>query len=561
MQIGKFGFHCVALFRITKASSCDLECKMDSKALFNAGFFQVIIALISISFVYNLLQYVMETILGKPPQHTTTKRPLGKLEMILDLVSQERQGTGNISLILTLRSAKKLTKAYIHDALVLLAKRQPMLRAIITNSSSQSNNSTSKVEDKHLEIVDGEKISELIDFTNCEVKASEWQDVWNDIACKQRGNGLLWKARVLQEEFCPNEQCYTNTLVFTFCHCCIDGVSSIKFCEQFLYYLNEVGEGSLGSDEGISSLGLSSSVDDLVARKGWSTWEFLGRSLGIFRIFKFMLKMFVRYSLNAKQRNPFFVQFPPNLEPPDSPRTNLICKVFSEIETSNIVKACKLNKCTVTGALMAATHVSFCRLIEGKNDGGKSCKLEHDFAISGRRYCHPKPHDEYLGDFALISPLILNYMAENKVDFWKLAQECTKRIQCLVKDERRVTGIIMLFDLFSIEKLANEFFCPVNRQDVIRLSNCNMVSSAGSFDFRARAKNHTYKLHECLFNNTVHGMVGIFSHYNVTVNGKMSWSITYDPSKVVNSEQAEKFANLCFNFFIELTQRAAETLV
>ena len=44
------------------------------------------------------------------------------------------------------------------------------------------------------------------------------------------------------------------------------------------------------------------------------------------------------------------------------------------------------------------------------------------------------------------------------------------------------------------------------------------------------------------------------SHFNTTVNGKMSWVIMYDPSKVVNSAQAQRLANLCFDYFVEMSQ-------
>ena len=146
----------------------------------------------------------------------------------------------------------------------------------------------------------------------------------------------------------------------------------------------------LPEDKDIPSLSLSPSLIDLLTRERlWSLWLVLAQYLGIPPILKFIFTIVIRQSQSRRTIcNPFFSQFPPNPKPSVSPKSSMIFKIFNEIETSNIVKACRLNGwCTVTGALMTANHMAFCKLLQ---DGGYSCKdvqLEHSFAINTQRDC------------------------------------------------------------------------------------------------------------------------------------------------------------------------------
>ena len=525
---------------------------MGLQILNSVAIIEAVFTLLGIILLYKGLKNLLNKVNEKPSSKPTltTRRRLGKYEALMNLLSEQRQKSIEVGLIFSLRSETKLLKEHVHQALVMLGKRQPMLRAIIASSVD----SAPGEKYRYFEIMDGDKITDMIDFTSSEVKASQWNDVWQEVAFKERGTRLLWKAVILQEEFLSEAKCYMNTLIFNFNNCCVDGVSSMKFTQQFLHYLNGLAEGSITSDKNISSLSLSPSIMDLLTREGsWSLWPFLASCLGIPWITKLFFKKVLRRALSHKKCNPFFAQFPPNPKPSVTPKSNMIFKIFNENETSSIVKACRLNGCTVTGALMAANHLAFCKLLQ---DGGYSREdvlLEHNVAINGQRDCQPKLPKEYLGHFACVQPLFIPY-ADDKSDFWKLAQESTKRIQDdLLKEEKYAKETVALFDAFSPEEVLNEMFSPLDLQDFVRLSACTGVSSAGSFDFREEQKEHRYKLHECLFNSLVHDLVNVFIHYNTTVNGKMSWVIKYDPSKV-NSAQAQRFANLCFDYFSEMSQ-------
>ena len=200
---------------------------------------------------------------------------------------------------------------------------------------------------------------------------------------------------------------------------------------------------------------------------------------------------------------------------------------------------------------MTATHMAFCKLIQDRSFSSRNFLLEHGFSINAQRHSEPKPPEEYLGQFAVACYLKMPYTVEES-DFWTLAQEATKRIHGELSEETYVEENIAVLDSFNTEEFLNEILSPSDRQELVRLSSCNFVSSGGSFDFGEEQEQYTYNLHECFYTSLGHGFASTFNHFNATVNGKMWWVILYDPAKVTNDEQAETFSNLCFNYFLEI---------
>ena len=528
---------------------------MDWQILLNTGLLQVISTLVGVLLGYRLLRNLFEKLTKKPSQHARTRRRLGKLEAYLDQLSQERGGTANVCLIVSLKSKTKLLKEHVCKALLILAKRQPLLRAIMTSIPSES----TLAEDRYIEIIDGDKIPEMINFTSVEVTAREWQDVWHEIATEQRGTGLLWQAVILQEEFLTETENYINTLIFKMHPSICDGFSSIKLCKQFFRFLNDVAEESRTNDEDICSFSLLSNLCDLLKHeRPWSLLKFAADNFGIPRMLKSIIKSRILKLLSRKQINPFFVQFPPSrrLSASFTPRSKLLHKVFSESETSKILTACKSNGSTVNCTLMVAAHMAFCELIREGGLSNKDCYLEHRFSINAQQNCHPIPPEEYLGQFSILHTFSIPYTVKG-ADFWTLARESTQRIDCELKEEKHITENMPALHSLSAEELVDEVFGPSNRGNLIKLSSCNTLSIAGSIEFGEEEKHYTYKLHECLYNCPIHGLATTFGHFIATVNGKMSWVILYDPSRVTLGE-AEEFSTMCFNIFLKSTVERLE---
>ncbi|CAB3979897.1 Hypothetical predicted protein [Paramuricea clavata] len=438
----------------------------------------------------------------------------------------------------TITSKESLLHEHVRDALVLLAKRQPMLRAVIATMADG---------DKYFEIKEMNEVIAMFDITISHVKASDWKDVWFEYTAKQRANGLLWRVVILQEQFKPDTRDYVNTLMFNFNHACTDGVSSVKFCKQFLNNMNELANGTGCVDQEISSLDLLPPFHQIVIRgRNWHLlYNFMLAYCGLRPILKFCTERLLDRFIEKKPNNPYHEQFPPKPHVPNSPiPSRLNVKFFTEGETKNIIQACKANNCTVTGAITTAAHLAFCELIQ--DDKSKNMKLESIFAINGQRFCDPKPHEDYQGAFVYFNQeLYMKYAPGAGVDFWKFAQNTTLRIKEFVRKEECVVEATVISEIMEPREHVKLFI----NDKLFPKSGCNFISSFGSFHL-GEQQHDTYKLHECIINNLIHNMNCTFFHFNYTINGKMTWQIVSNIT--VDSNHVEKFANLCFNRFSEM---------
>ncbi len=240
------------------------------------------------------------------PQNTQRRR-LGPSEELMDIISIEKLGSGNICLAISLTSKKSL----VHQHLVLLAKRQPMLRAVVTIVDGN----------KYFEIKEINEVIIMLDITTSDVKASNWNDVWFAYTAKQRGNGLLWRVVILQEEFMPDTKDYANTLMFNFNHACTDGVSSVKFCKQFLDNMNDLANGTSCVDQEVSSLDLLPYFHETVTRgRIWhSVFNFVLAYCGLRPILKFCFQKLSRRLAEKIPKNPYYEKFPAKISASQSP--------------------------------------------------------------------------------------------------------------------------------------------------------------------------------------------------------------------------------------------------
>ena len=472
----------------------------------------------------------------------SVERCLGQSEELFDVFSVERGGTGNICVTICLTSKQTMSHQLVYNALVLLVKRQPMLRAVINTIENG---------DKYFVIKDISEVIKMMNITKSDVKASAWKDVWFEYTRKERENGLLWRVVILQEEFLPGTKDYVNTLMFNFNHSCIDGVSCVKLCKQFHHKINELANNAIDVNDEIPTLDLLPYFHDIVTHKRplYSILNFLFSCCGVRSLFRFLMKRMISKALQAMKCNPYYIQFPPDLNISSfAGPSRLMAKVFTEKETKNIVEACKRNQCTVTGALTVAAHLAFCELIKDGMEGDKDVKLKTEFPINARRFCDPKPPEDYLGFIVYFcDEFYMTYQNGNDVNFWTVVQETTNKIHDYVKSERFVILETMKGKTMKAKDLVN----LLDREMVIRLSSSNSISSFGCFNFGQNHKKQTYKLHECFINVLCHGFPATFVHLNHTINGKMTWQISYDASRI-QAQHAEKFASLCFNRFINI---------
>ena len=501
---------------------------------FISGFLPTCFVLVCAILIYKLMKKLTRSTKGARNRRHKTMRPLDKLVSTMELL-KERDGSANLCLILSLISEQQLLKEHVHDALVLLSKRQPMLRAIITSLSTSFT-------DNYFEVVNDIDL----DFTTSDVKAREWQDMWYDFTSSRHGSDLLWRAVLLKEEYIPVTEIYINTLVFKFSHSCIDGVSLMKFGKQLLHYINGVADGTLTTESNIASFDLLPSFHEVLHQRPWPAWQ---KYLGLPKIWNVLLKRFVRVLTKFKRKCPIYERFPPSLSSTSDQRTRIIVKVFSEDETLKFVDICRSKRCTVTGALMAAVHIAFCRLLG--EDFPLPTRLENLLAINGQRNCKPKPPEDYLGLYALGHTFFMPFV-KREVDFWQFSEETTSMIHNALNKELHIKQTVPIINAFSAEELCNELHSSSDPETMMRLSTCNLLSNLGLFDFGSE-QHYKYDVHECLITGIIGKLAGTFFHGMTTVNDKLSWIISSSRSRV-EEDKAQQFTKLCFNTLNEINE-------
>ena len=503
--------------------------------------YQIAMALLVIVFIYlltRLRRAVNATAI--PSQLSSSRRRLGKYEEYMDVFSNERQGTTNTCYVMTLHSKEKLKVSLVIEALVHLAKRQPMLRAVntvVSNFSWFGRNSES-----YFEIIEPNKIRDMIDLTTSDLYASQWQKAWYDIPTRPLKTGLLWQAVLFTEEYNLESKNYVNTIVFRVNHCIMDGVSGMKLFEQFLSYLNIHAQDPRVCGEDVTTLELQPSSYEMISyTRSRSFWNYLQERLGLHFIYKIVKRMKIRMLLSSKPEKPY----PFFMAQPSSKIGDLIYNVFSEQQTLQIRKMCKSKGVTVTGALVAAAHVAICKLVQSQNSTiPKEHKLIHRFAINGRRVCETKPPVEYLGHFVLSDNLVFS---SNSEDFWSVAQEATEQIKNAISERKYVSTELAEFDIFSPREIIDDLHSPLDPKKKLKLFIESYISSVGAFTIDDN-RTSIYKLHECLYYSVPFGFATFATHFNTTVKGKMSWVIIC--SKFVPQTIEEQLPKLCFNILL-----------
>ena len=193
----------------------------------------------------------------------------------------------------------------------------------------------------------------------------------------------------------------------------------MKFGKQLVHYINGVADGTLTRESNIGSFDLMPSLHEVLHQRPCPAGQ---KYLGLPEIWNVLLKNFVRVLMKFKRKCSIYERFPPSFSSKIDERTGIFVKVFSEDETLTFVNICRLKRCTVAGALMAAVHIAFCRVLG--EDFPVPARLENTLAIDGQWNCDPKPPEEYLGPYALGHGFFVLFIKRD-VDFWQFAQETT----------------------------------------------------------------------------------------------------------------------------------------
>ena len=455
------------------------------------------------------------------------RRPLGPKEV--RLIGTEKNRYGIVTTVLTIESQVTLDPLMVERVMTMLSKLYPLLRMRVTKDSQTGKQYFSEMDEPN-----------TVDFKVLEdVNAEDWVPVaeeqslgWLDFS-----SGPLWGAILLKEVYDDKAKKYKNTLLFRNHHVISDGRSFIALFEQLLEYLSLLHK---GEEVVVESLPLRPPCTHLMRHCCTpSVWENL-----VFRMMFFVARVKMMFWWTTKSgTNLYTAIFPPIIlrDPSVSVVTSIIPRVFSEGDTLALMKCSKEQNCTVHGAITAATYMALAKILKKADHTLKSpaLSLKTSFNVGIRKDCCPQiPRNEF-GYLASIATLEATVPASS-TEFWLFARECTQRVHKALSKGEHHASLSKLFDLRPKVNTA---------ENAGRWETIFNISNLGRFEL-GKGKQWPYQP-VARYGFTAEQTTGpVFANNLVTVNGKLSWGVTYF-TNITTKEQAEEFFDLAMNILMD----------
>ena len=450
-------------------------------------------------------------------------RPIGPLEKGLILTDEKRRGS-KLIVLLRLNSKVRLVPEMVREALILLAKRFPLLRMKIVKKSQNGE----AAEEHFTEVEDPRKINFKVakDFT-----AEDLEPVFereSDIPLDFNSGCPLWRASLLNEIHNAQKNTYKNAIIFTFNHVITDGRSIVVLLKQFFSYINSLYE---GQDVLVESMPLHPSTADLLR-------HCCSPSV-LDKVVFYMTSRISRFkSLLLKSLQPenlYLSTYPPVFTRDSSApnKTSFVYREVSPNETLALLKRCKIGKCSVHGAITAAAHIAMAKILQ---KAGKALEdplyLKSSCNVDLRRECKPEIKSEE--NVLCVS----SFRMEIKVppvdgDFWAFAKECTRKVQWAFHTGQHHKFLKECHMKLTAE--GQQGTVPPSQQD-LRVFN---VSNMGRHEWDAGA----YRFAGIASSIQLQPTGPVFGILCATMNGTMCWTNNYN-MRLVTREQAVEFLEL-----------------
>ena len=453
-------------------------------------------------------------------------RAVGPLEKGL-IINGEKRSTSLIITLLRLKSRVPLDPEMARKALILLAKRYPLLRMKIVKKTHNGG----PVKEYFMEVDDPSEIKfeVLKDFSADDLEAviERESDVPLDFNL-----GPLWRAILLNEIYVAEKDTYKNAIVFTFHHVITDGRSILAMLEQLLCYLTMLYE---GQEVLVESMPFRPSTAHLMRHS--CTPSVLDKAVFTVTSILSRLRAFLFKSPNPQ--NVFLSNYPPvftrNSAAPN--KTSVVYREVSPGETLSLIKKCKMEKCSVHGAITAATHIAMAKILQNGNekapDGPMSIKSSCNVDL--RKECCPEIERN---EFVLC---VSSFRTEIKVspdikDFWKFAKECTRQVQRAFFTSQHHKFLKQCH--MKLAAVEQHGAVPVSQQD-LRVFN---LSNMGKQEWGMEPEG-PYRVAEVAGSVTVQPTGPVFALLCATINGTMYWTNSCN-TRVVTKKQAIEFLEL-----------------
>ena len=453
-------------------------------------------------------------------------RPVGLLEKGL-IHTFDKRHIPKIVFLLRLKSKVHLDPDKARQALVLLAKRYPLLRMKICKESRDGE----PVTEYFTEVEDPREIHfQVLKNFNAEDHESVFE---RELETPFDLNfGPLWRAVLLDEIHV--EGAYKNSIFFTFLHVITDGRSILLMMEQFFRYLTMVCE---GQEVDVKSMPFRPSTGVLMRHR--CTPSVLDKL--VYRLYPWISNLRTVLKI-PRPDNLYLARYPPvfTRDPAAPDKTSVVCREYSFQETLGLTKACKMCKCSVHGAITAASHMAMAKILhKGKEETSmKPLYLKSSCNVDVRKDCRPEIESN---EFVLC---VSSFRTDIKVsprnkDFWKFAQHCARQVQWafFTGQHHKFLKQCQLKVRESEQKRV-----PQRNQHDLRVFN---VSNIGRQEWKS-GENGPYRFDGLAASVSLRPSGPVFGLLCATTNGKLRCTNSYN-KRVVSREQAVEFLELTLN--------------
>ncbi|XP_031559860.1 uncharacterized protein LOC116296037 [Actinia tenebrosa] len=470
-------------------------------------------------------------------------RKLCRIESSVDHLHKYGGSIG--AYVLLLNSKVYLNPNMVKNALVYLTNRHEILRIKISRKKTKIQGNK--------KIIKEFKAMENSDFAEFLLKlkattSDQWLSVFERELMKQfPEEGPLWRFVMLKEQFHPKEGVYSNAFVFSAHHLVCDFESGFNFFSDFLDYLNSsIQDSSLSKPDFDVKFPLQLSFSHLLG----NCMSMSQPLIAVTAAKVFVMKMIEKIRPKPTYKNPFTSTFHPTItkNPTIQKKTCLIPRSLTKEETLNLIKLCKANKCTVYGAVSAATTIAMATILR-KGKSTAPLIITSSFQVDLRKDCNPKVEPQELGHYSMncsvnvpLAKDITLPLGVNDASFWLLAQECDRIFHTAITNNDHLNSMKLMTNL-NINPLRNLGELAKDQEAAGRQASLFHLSNLGK---KSIVNSDAINLEGFYFALAEHNIGPVFSNNIASVNGVLYWGFTYF-TNVTTESQAVEYADLVMN--------------
>ena len=439
----------------------------------------------------------------------------------------------HISTVLLLNSNVKLDPNHVKKALFMLLQRFPLLRMRVT------------VDEFKQPCFDEMENPQFLDFRSInDLHSGDWLYAFEKQINGSPFNtlrGPLWRVALLTEtcESSREEHLYKNTLLFTFHHVIADALSVFEFKKKLIEYLGVLYKGEAID---VKSLPFRCPLEEAIKNSTRPNVFLRFMIVVLLTIRKLRVKMFSK----PQPDNLYLSTFPPATQSPLVARTTCaVPRNLSREETKAVISCSKSNKCTVHGAITAATHLAMAKILQHNSASDSKIQsplsINSTYTINIRKECQPKIESEEFGLYASkdsFAIVVNGFSIEEVESFWDFARSCTKKVHDRINSGKH-QEFIKVFQCVDIPSLWAQSCYEVERgldRGIFKLANLGALS----IDQEGKSP---YKFAGSYLAVQTAQICNIFSCNIFTINGRFYWTGEYSP-EVTTRSQAEEFVDL-----------------